>query len=207
MGTTLQKYCAERYERYGVENLDAPELLSVALQISLVSAIALSKKIGDNQRDYCTIAEIGKAKAKQIEAILELTKIVMRENIPANSAVNNSRLIYLEYKYLASEQKEKFFALILDSKNRIIKRELVSIGSLNFSIVHPREVFAPAIQNHAASIILVHNHPGGDPVPSQDDISVTRRLVEVGKLVGIEVLDHIIIGNDCYVSFLEQKLI
>ena len=103
------------------------------------------------------------------------------------------------------EKREKFFAILLDSKHRVIREELVSVGSLNFSIVHPREVFRSAIRESAESMVLIHNHPTNDPTPSKEDIQVTKRIREVGELIGIEVLDHIIIGEG-YVSFREQNL-
>jgi len=97
--------------------------------------------------------------------------------------------------------------LLLDGKNRIIRRVQISEGSLNQSIVHPREVFAPAVKESAAAIILVHNHPTGDPAPSAEDIAITRRLKESGEIMGIKVLDHIIVGDGDYVSFVERGLV
>jgi len=96
--------------------------------------------------------------------------------------------------------------LLLDGKNRIVRRVRISEGSLNQSIVHPREVFAPAVRESAAAILLVHNHPTGDPEPSREDIAVTRRLAESGEIMGIKVLDHIIVGDGEYVSFVERGL-
>ena len=101
-------------------------------------------------------------------------------------------------------QHEQFRILLLNTKNVIIACEEVSRGSLNSSIVHPREVFNRAIKRSAAAIILIHNHPSGDPTPSQEDINITRRLVEVGRLVGIEVLDHLIIGDGVFTSLKEK---
>ena len=97
--------------------------------------------------------------------------------------------------------------LLLDGKNRIIRRVQVSEGSLNQSIVHPREVFSPAVKESAAAVILVHNHPTGDPAPSSEDIAITRRLKEAGEIMGIKVLDHIIVGDGEYVSFVERGLL
>jgi DNA repair protein RadC len=104
-------------------------------------------------------------------------------------------------------QKEYFNTILLNTKNQILAIEEISVGSLNSSIVHPREVFNPAIKKSAGSIILVHNHPSGDPTPSREDIDVTARLIEAGKILGIHVLDHIIIGNNNYVSFKERGLL
>jgi DNA repair protein RadC len=109
-----------------------------------------------------------------------------------------------EMRYL---DKEYFKVVMLNVKNRVISVENISIGSLNSSIVHPREVFKPAIKRSSAAVILVHNHPSGDTTPSREDIEITRRLVEAGKILGIEVLDHIIFGNSDYLSFKEKGLL
>jgi DNA repair protein RadC len=107
---------------------------------------------------------------------------------------------------LMKETKEQFLTLHLDGKNRIICMDLVSIGSLNQSIVHPREVFKTALLSNAAALILIHQHPTGDPTPSSEDLSITRRLKEAGEIMGIKVLDHIIIG-ETYLSFVERGLL
>jgi DNA repair protein RadC len=108
---------------------------------------------------------------------------------------------------LRNKMQEYFYVILLDTKNRITQENLVSIGTLNMSLVHPREVFAPAIEARACSVILVHNHPSGDPTPSYDDMALTERLVEVGKMVGIEVLDHIVIGETYSMSLKELGVI
>jgi len=113
---------------------------------------------------------------------------------------------YFHHEFRDS-RKEYFLALLLDGKNRIVRRVQISEGSLNQSIVHPREVFSPAVKESAAALILVHNHPTGDPAPSGEDIAVTRRLREAGDLMGIKVLDHIIVGDGEYVSFVERGLL
>jgi DNA repair protein RadC len=113
------------------------------------------------------------------------------------------------YKYLEEMrklQKEHFRGLYLNIRNRLIHDEVISIGSLTFNIVQPREVFRPAIEYGAAALILAHNHPSGESEPSEDDLRVTRKIVEVGKLMEIDVLDHIIIGNENYVSLRERNL-
>jgi len=108
---------------------------------------------------------------------------------------------------MMKETKEMFITLHLDGKNRIIVMDLVSIGSLNQSIVHPRKVFKTACLSNAAALILIHQHPTGDPSPSSEDIEITRRLKEAGEIMGIKVLDHIIIGQDEYLSFVERGLL
>ena len=105
---------------------------------------------------------------------------------------------------MSRKKQESFFILILDNKHRTIKLQKISQGILNKSLVHPREVFAPAIQLRAAAIILIHNHPSGDPTPSTADINITRRLVQVGEIVGISVLDHVIIGKSSFYSFVDE---
>jgi len=122
--------------------------------------------------------------------------------------IESSRAAYeaiIEIAKVQEEAQEVFGILILNTKNKIVAAHEVSRGALNSSLVHPREVFKPAVLHNAASIICFHNHPSGDPEPSRDDIEVTKRLVEAGKIMGIEVLDHIIVGEDRYVSLKETS--
>ncbi len=110
-------------------------------------------------------------------------------------------------KYLEGADRENFVVLLLNTKNKVIGINTVSVGILNSSLVHPREVFKPAILASAAAIILGHNHPSGDLTPSKEDLETTRKLAEAGKILGIEVLDHIIIGDGCHVSLKEQGIL
>lgn len=138
------------------------------------------------------------------------SKEVVRENLPAyitTDRFTSPKQIYEIFSDLQHESKEHFITLHLDGKNRIICFDRVSVGSLNQSIVHPREVFKGAILSSAAALILIHNHPSGDPSPSAEDRAITRRLVEVGDLVGIRILDHIIVGSGEYLSFVERGLL
>lgn len=135
---------------------------------------------------------------------------VIREGMPAYLATNrfsSPQQIFEMFRELAVETKEYFLALHLDGKNRIVCLDRVSIGSLNQSVVHVREVMKSALLSSAAAMILVHNHPSGDPSPSAEDMTITRRLKEAGELIGIPVLDHIIIGNGEFVSFVERGLL
>jgi DNA repair protein RadC len=145
---------------------------------------------------------------RSIEA--RYSKTVVREDAPewvASTRYTSPKQVYEAFLDLQHEIKEHFIALHLDGKNRILCMDRVSIGSLNQSIVHPRELFKTAVLSSAAAIILIHNHPTGDPTPSQEDISITRRLVEAGELLGIRVLEHIVIGSHGeYVSFVERGL-
>lgn len=150
-----------------------------------------------------------KIQLKQIKAIYET--LTVREEV-SNYLKTGTRFtspsqIYDTFSFLMEETKEMFITLHLDGKNRIICMDLVSIGSLNQSIVHPRSVFQTACLSNAAAIILIHQHPTGDPTPSSEDIAITRRLKEAGEIMGIKVLDHIIVGDGEYLSFVERGLL
>lgn len=147
-------------------------------------------------------------KFKQIKAVYET--LTIREGItnylPRCTRFTSPEQIFQTFSFLQQETKEYFFTLHLDGKNRIACIDQVSVGSLNQSIVHPREVFKTALLSSAAAILLVHNHPTGDTSPSREDIEITRRLKEAGDILGIKILDHIIIG-DSYLSFTGQGLL
>ena len=122
--------------------------------------------------------------------------------------IKTAKDVYNHYvDELKDKKKEHFYALLLDTDNRIIEESLVSVGTLDASLVHPREVFNPAIKANSQSVILVHNHPGGDCQPSPEDREVTKMLVDAGELLGIDVLDHVIIGENGFISFQEKGLI
>lgn len=169
--------------------------------------LAVLKRHAANTNDQAELVKIFETCS---DIMTSAMKRIKKDHEPA---LTNVKTIYALYgPKLQDEKKEHFYALPLDSKLRVLwrtkrkdlKEHLVSIGALNFSVVHPREVFKPAIQLSATSIILLHNHPSGDPSPSQEDIFITEKLIKAGKIIGIEVLDHIIIGNCCYVSFIER---
>jgi DNA repair protein RadC len=134
-------------------------------------------------------------------------KDVVTDYIGPRSRITTSREVYELFHFLGQETKEHFMALHLDSKNRILCIDHVSSGSLNASIVHPREVFKGCLLSSAAAVILLHNHPSGDPVASREDAELTSRLKEAGELLGIRVLDHVIIGNGCYISLADRGLL
>jgi DNA repair protein RadC len=150
---------------------------------------------------------VGPAKATCLKAAFELASRVKEQERPLESFVRftsaSQVFEHLNYEF-RDRRKEYFMAFLLDGKNRIMKRVQISEGSLNQSIVHPREVFNVAVRDSAAAMILMHNHPTGDPTPSAEDLEVTRRLREAGELMGIKVLDHIIIGENAFYSFAEQ---
>lgn len=146
---------------------------------------------------------------KQIRAVYETFKVEeeVSSYLRAGSRFTSPSQIYETFKFLMAETKEFFMTMHLDGKNRIVCMDMVSIGSLNQSIVHPREVFKCACLSNAAAIILVHQHPSGDPNPSREDREITRRLREAGDIMGIKVLDHVIVGDGEYMSFVEQGLL
>lgn len=146
---------------------------------------------------------------KQIKAVYET--LIVKEDI-TNYLKTGTRFtapqqVYETFRFLMKETKEMFITLHLDGKNRIICMDLVSVGSLNQSIVHPREVFKTALLSNAAACLCIHQHPTGDPTPSSEDIAITRRLKEAGEIMGIKLLDHIIIGDGEYLSFVERGLL
>ncbi len=148
-------------------------------------------------------------KFRQIKAVYET--LTVREEVAnylkAGMRYTAPSQVYDTFSFLMQETKENFITLHLDGKNRIMAMDLVSIGSLNQSIVHPREVFKTACLSNAAALILIHQHPTGDSSPSSEDIAITRRLKEAGEILGIRVLDHVIIGSGEYLSFVERGLL
>ncbi|OPL10210.1 MAG: hypothetical protein AVO34_11905 [Firmicutes bacterium ML8_F2] len=211
----------EKLKAMGPEALSNAELLAILLRTGHKneSAVQLATRIlagGGGLRNLPELAledlqefkGIGPDKAVTIKAALELGCRLASAPREANGSVNSPRqaaAIFMEE--LRYKKKEYFKILLLNTKNFIIAREEVSVGSLNASIVHPREVFTVPIRKSASSVIFFHNHPSGDPSPSEEDIGLTRRLVEAGEILGIKVRDHIIIGDGCYFSFKEKGLL
>jgi DNA repair protein RadC len=208
----------ERMQQFGAQALSNAELLAILLRTGTFaeSAVYLAQKVlieagslrnlVDMSKDQLmTIKGIGPAKALQIQASIELgrrlARTTMSDTITIRSPQDVSTYLMEDLRYL---QKEHFVCLFLNTKNHVIGQETLSMGSLNASIVHPREVFRAAIKRSSASIICVHNHPSGDPTPSPEDIQMTARLVEAGQIIGIEVLDHIILGDQNFVSLKEK---
>lgn len=211
----------ERLIQSGDEHLTDAELLGIVIRDGTqnYSAVDLAQKLlseyGDFRRlsmasigELCKIKGIGPARAAQIKASLAIAKRFSTTSVkPLQQCKCSSDIFGHFHERLRGKKQEIFLVVLLDNKNRIIKEITISTGSLTSSIVHPREVFNPAIKESAASVIFVHNHPSGDPEPSKEDIQITQRLLEVGNVVGIKVLDHIIIGNGCFVSFKDKGLL
>ena len=151
-----------------------------------------------------SIHGLGKAKATQILSAIELSRrYLIQQNIKISSAED----VYRELQEYAYKKQEYFLCITLDGASHIIERRIISIGTLNQSLVHPREVFADAIADRAAGIIIAHNHPSGQLTPSLEDRRVTKRLKEVGTIMGIELLDHLILSREGYLSFREEGLV
>lgn len=155
---------------------------------------------------WLRVAGIGPARAAALCAAFELGRRAV-ERPAGGAAIRGPDDVLPHVRDLERARREHFVVLLLNARHEMQRREVVSIGSLNASIVHPREVFLPAIVHSAASVVLVHNHPSGDPEPSEEDLSITRRLVEVGDLVGIGVLDHVIVAARGLVSFRARQLL
>lgn len=210
----------ERMRQFGAHALSNAELLAILLRTGTVSesAVRLAQRLLQESgglrnlvdmsfEQLTSIKGIGMAKALQIQAGIELGRRLARarlgEAITIRSPQDVSELLMEELRYL---QKEHFVCLFLNTKNQVLGQETLSMGSLNASIVHPREVFRSAIKRSSAAIICVHNHPSGDPTPSPEDVDITLRLKEAGAIIGIEILDHVIIGDQKFVSLKEHGL-
>jgi DNA repair protein RadC len=153
----------------------------------------------------CACHGIGPAKAAQIKAALELARRINVEPLRRGQPLRSSGDVYRHYQgRLSSLHRETVYVVLLDARNRILGEAKVSEGSLSAAVVHPRDVFRPVIEESAAALILVHNHPSGDPTPSAEDVTITERLRAAGEVMGIKVLDHVIIGDGCYTSLLER---
>lgn len=211
----------ERLIRYGAEVLSNSELLAIILRTGTkeqnvvnLSSFLLKKVGGLNGLINSTYEElkeingVGMVKAAEIMAIAEISKRFRSFKSGDDYRISNPKdaadYVMDEMKHL---QKEYLRVIMLNTKNMVICSKDVSMGSLNSSIVHPREVYTEAIKRCSASIIICHNHPSGDPTPSLEDINITKRLAECGKIIGIELIDHIVIGDGTYISLKEKGIL
>ena len=156
--------------------------------------------------DLLAVKGMGPARAAQLLAAAEIGRRLWPDADPI-PLVRGPETIFELTADIRRSNREHFVGFYLNSRNQVLRREIISIGSLNASIVHPREVFIPALAVSAASLILAHNHPSGDPSPSEEDLAITRRITESGRLLGIELLDHVVVARDAYTSFKERRLL
>ena len=215
----------EKLEKYGAETLSNAELLAIIIRcgnknetsVALAQRILMQDEEGKGPsfinnmslEQLRSLDGIGRVKAIQIKALMEFSKriaspLCSSDKIYIKCSGDVSRLFMEEMRYL---KKKVFKSVLVNTKNQLIKQINVSMGSLDTSIVHPREVFSEAIKASASAVLFVHNHPSGDPEPSPEDIATTKRLIEAGNILGIRVLDHIIIGDGVYISLKERGLI
>ena len=210
----------ERLEQVGAQALSNPELLAILLRTGIPgeNAVQVGQRLikelnglsGIHQATFeelCAQAGIGPAKAAQIKAAIELGRRLASEEPESRPAIHSpaDAAALVKYEMSALEQEE-LWVILLDTRNRLIKIEKLYRGSLNSSMVRVGEVFKTAIRNNAASVLVLHNHPSGDPAPSPEDVSLTRAVVSAGKLLDIEVLDHLVVGGGKHVSLKERGL-
>lgn len=206
----------EKLEKYGPKKLSDSELLAILLGSGIEGKNVLTlskeiltkiKKLGTANVDKKALEKIrglGKTKTSQILAVIELGKRLNPENM---IEILTAKDIWNCCADFRESKREHFVAFYLDTQNRLIERQIISIGTLNASLVHPREIFELALKNSAASVIFAHNHPSGEVGPSDEDEKITKRLVEAGKLLGIEVADHVIVAKTNYLSFQQKGLL
>lgn len=211
----------ERLYRYGAEALSNSELLAIILRTGNrnQNVVALSSKIikqrgglngllSTSFEEYLKISGVGNAKASQLMALSELSKRFKSyksgDEYKINSPESAAYYVMEELRYL---KQEILKVLFLDIKNKVIYEKNITVGTLDSSLVHPREVFKEAIIKNSAGIILIHNHPSGDPTPSKEDIEVTRRIAKCGEVIGIKLVDHIIIGDGIFISLKQKEVI
>lgn len=211
----------EKFEAYGPEHLTDAELLAVLLRFGAkgISALDLARRLlspnysggglaglyGLSTGELRQIPGIGRVKAIQIKCLLELSRRLVKEPIRKGQAFDRPSAIadYYMEDFRHAEQ-EQIMVVMLDTKGNHLGEAVVSVGTVNASLISPREIFLKALSFHAVSIILLHNHPSGDPTPSQDDLMLTLRIKEAGAVIGIELLDHLVLGDRRYISFREQ---
>jgi len=210
----------ERLYQYGSENLSDEELISIILKTGTkgMSVKEVSLKLLENVGDIkklkdigintlMGISGIGKVKAIEIKAAIELGRRIYIENNKLGGIIlNNSLKIYEYFKDLVGDKKQEYFYTVyVDTKGRYIDKKCLFVGTINNSIVHPREIFKEAYLLSANGIICIHNHPSGDPTPSKEDVMITKKIKEIGMIHGIRLVDHLIVGANSYYSFYEDN--
>lgn len=220
----LEERPYEKCEKFGAASLSDTQLLAVLLRtgtkgksaLNLAEEIIYPDHLGQGLlnvhhwtfQQLMKIKGMGRVKAIQVLCVAELSKRLSKANATMGLAFDKPSSIADYYKEdMRHAQQEHIKLLLLNSKSHLIGETNISKGTVNASIITPRELFIDALSKGAVSIILLHNHPSGDPSPSKEDVLITKRILEAGKLIGIELLDHIIIGNNCYTSFCEMGIL
>ncbi|MCI7814268.1 MAG: DNA repair protein RadC [Lachnospiraceae bacterium] len=213
----------EKCRAHGTQSLSDAELLAVILRtgspamnvVEMASHVLETSKVEDSllslhhlsREDLMQIKGIGEVKAMQIQCIAELSrrmaKAAAKDHLSFQNPASIARYCMEDFRHCEQEQ---LLVMMLNTKNRLLGEEMISKGTVNASLISPREIFIRALHYHAVYLILVHNHPSGDPKPSKEDIEITHRIQEAGNLIGIELLDHLVIGDHRYVSFRESGL-
>jgi DNA repair protein RadC len=211
----------ERLAKYGAEALSNAELLAIMLRVgsqgmsAIDTAELLLARFGGLRGIISASVEelvdqikgLGPAKAVQIKAAVEIGRRIATMPESTKPCIRSPQDVANLVSYdLRTENREHFIALFLDTRNQVLRRKTISIGGLDASLIHPRELFKEAIACGSASVIVCHNHPSGDPTPSQEDLDVTQRLLEAGKIIGIEVLDHLVVGDGKFISLKDKGL-
>ncbi len=206
----------EKFKKYGINSLTDTDLIAIVLRqgTKRYNVVELANKLIETDKGECDITSlrkisyeklvemegIGEVKAIQLKAVIEIAFRLNRPDVDKLELTQPSKVAELFYQECKYKEQEEFYVLSLDVKSRLISKNLIAVGTVNAAIVHPREVYKMAVMHSAYSIIVVHNHPSGDAMPSQSDIELTNILVDAGNLMKIPVLDHVIIGNNNYSS-------
>jgi len=211
----MQLLPREKLSKYGPDNLSNQELLALLIRtgqkgqsVQDLSKVVLKEisNLGVNNITVSTLSKtkgLGLAKSCEIIAALELSKRLLKGK--QTTVIMSPKDVFMAMQDLVVSKKEHFVVFYLDSRNQEIIRDVISIGTLNSSLVHPREVFENAIKNNAASIVISHNHPSQDPTPSNADLQVTNQIQQAGKILGIEILDHVIVTKNKWWSWKEAN--
>ena len=216
-----------KIQRNGAESLPDEELLALVLRmpqrngsdvlakcrsflrknpLESLSAFQLDHPPGQMIDQTLKGKDLTRAQQITLQAVLEFARRVLDRGLGLDKPITSPAEVLPELRHIRDLKREHFCVIFLNARNQILKTETISIGSLNASLVHPREVFAPAVGTSAASVILGHNHPSGDVTPSREDIELTRRMVQAGEILGIEVVDHLIIGSERFISMKEANV-
>lgn len=192
-------------------NLPLQDLLALTVRESSADLLLKFPTIKDladaTEEELTKIKGLGQSRARRILVAIELGRRMYAAPAKDIKTINSPKDVYDLLIDMTLLDREKFVVVMLNTKNHVIAVDTISIGTLNSSLVHPREVFKSAIKRSACSLVLCHNHPSSDPTPSKQDLEITNRLVEAGKLLSIEVVDHVIIGSQSYVSLKERGVI